>query len=143
MNKILLFLIMICSLGSTNAQVNLNTQIERIEIYGKEIKTTYKVFILRKDKWIEATRTATGFAVPAELRTEEHLALLITFGKHKLEFPDIHGSKLEEKWIVGVDKKPFSKDLVTPEEARTAKRVYFINFQGIGLGTQLVVIQKR
>jgi hypothetical protein len=120
-----------------------STKIVRIEIDGKEVKKDYKVFFLSNDKWIEAERTSIGFVIPSKLRNEEYLTVLITFGKHRLEFSKIHISKFNQDWIVGVDKKPFSEEFVKPEEAKITKRVYYIQFEGSGLGTQLVITEKK
>lgn len=120
-----------------------STNILRIEIDGKEVRKSYQVFFLSNDKWVEAEKTSTGFVVPGELKTEEHLTVLITFGKQKLWFPDIHISKFNTDWIVGIDKKPYSDEFIRPEEAKITKRVYYIQFLGVGLVTQMVVTEKK
>ncbi len=135
-------LITFCFFCEAKAQ-SLSTKIVRIEIDGKEVKKIYKVFFLSNGKWIESERTSTGFSVPSELMTEEYLTVLITFGKYKLKFSEIHISNFNENWVVGVDKKPFSDEFVKPEEAKTTKRAYYIQFEGIGLVRQLVITEKK
>ncbi|GIU83223.1 MAG: hypothetical protein KatS3mg006_2287 [Pyrinomonadaceae bacterium] len=132
-----------CFFYEARAQ-SFSTRIVRIEIDGKEVKKDYKVFFFSNGKWIEAKRTPTGFVIPNELRNEEYLTVLISFGKYKLKFSEIHISKFDQNWTVGIDKKPFSEEFVKPEEAKTTKRVYYIQFGGSGLiSTQLVVIEKK
>jgi hypothetical protein len=70
-------------------------------------------------------------------------AVLITFGKHKLVFSEIHVSKFNESWIVGIDTKPFSDRFATTEEAKNIKRIYYIHFKGEGLETLFVVKIRR
>ncbi len=131
-------LITLCCFYQAKAQ-SLSTRIERIEIDGKEIQKSYKVFFLSNNKWIEAERTSTGFIIPSELKNEEYLTVLLAFGKYRLKFAGVHSSNFNTVWVVGVDKKPFSEENVTPEQAKTAKRVYYIKFSGYGLNTQLIV----
>ena len=122
---------------------SLSTKIERIEIDGKTVKKSYKVFLLSRNEWIEAEKTATGFFIPDELKTNENLSVLFTFGKYKLEFSKVHISNFDTKWIVGVDEKPYSEELISSSQAKTAKRVYYIKFQrGISLDRIMTVIQK-
>jgi hypothetical protein len=139
---ILFLLITTCALCRAQSRP-MSTDVVRLEVGGKEVKKSYKVYFLSKGKWIESERTATGFLVPDKLRAEEYLTVLITFGKYKLVFSKIHISKFNEDWIIGVDKKPFSQEFVTSEEARTVKRVYYIQFLGSGLVTQVVVKEYR
>ena len=134
----LLFL-MLCSPHGANAQISTITKIERIEIDGKETKTPYRVFVRFGKRWIEAKKTSEGFRPPVELQRQEHVSILITFRKHRLEFSDIHISKFNTTWVVGVDKKPFSEEFATTEEAKTIKRLSYIRFTGTGLETQLVI----
>ena len=138
MITILISLILACSAGAQNVQASLGTQIQRIEIDGKEIKTRYRVFVF-SGKWIEAKRTRTGFILPKKVRSEAELPVLITFGKHKLVFSEIRVSKFNESWIVGIDKKPFSERFATAEEAKNIKRLYYIEFNGEGAATELVI----
>lgn len=138
MRKILPLLIMMGSLGMAMGQASRITHIDRIEIDGTEIKTRYRVFIF-SDKWIEAKQKGGGFILPEKLRSGTNLSVLITFGKHKLAFSNIHISKFNERWTVGIDKKPFSEEFATAEEAKTIKRIYYIKFKGIGMGTDYVI----
>jgi hypothetical protein len=82
-------LITSCLVGAAKAQ-SLSTKIVRIEIDGKEVQENHKVFFLSNGNLIEAERTSTGFVIPNELKKEEHWAGLITSGKYKLGFSDIH-----------------------------------------------------
>ena len=121
---------------------SLSTKITKIEVDGKTTNKNYKVFFLSNGNWIESVRTTTGFVVPDQLKTEEYLTTLITFGKHKLEFSKIHISNFSVDWIVGVDTKPFSEEFVEPEDAKVTERVYYIQFEGEP-GRQLVVTIKK
>jgi hypothetical protein len=122
---------------------SLSTKILRIEIDGKETRKSYKVFFLSNGERIEAERTSTGFIIPSELKDEEYLTVLITFGKYRLEFARVHFSKFTEDWVIGIDKKPFSEENIEPEKAEMAKRVYYIVFEGSALETRLVIIEHR
>ena len=84
-------------------------------------------------------KTPTGFVLPAKLMTEQSLSVLITLGKHRLKFPEVHISNFNTDWIVGIDKEPFSDEFVNPEESKSVKRVYYIQFLGKGLVRQLVM----
>jgi hypothetical protein len=139
-----LFLIL-CIFYKANAQ-SMSAKIVRFEIDKKEVKRSYKVFFLSNGKWIEAEKTSNGFVVPGELRNEKFLAVLITFGKYKLEFSEIHISAFSTNinWTVGIDKKPFSKEFAKPDEMKMIKRLYYIKFEGDGgLDTQLIVAIKK
>jgi hypothetical protein len=76
------------------------------------------------------------------LKIEEYLTVLITFGKYKLEFARVHSLAFKADWIVGIDKKPFSEEFISPEEAKTAKRVYYIKFSGEP-GTRLIIMEQN
>lgn len=141
---ILGFLATLCFCFSEIEAQSLSTKIERIEIDGKVVKKSYKVFLRSSNEWIEAEKTATGFFIPDELKMNENLSVLFTLGKYKLEFSEIHISNFDTKWIVGVDEKPYSEDFISSSQAKTAKRVYYIKFQGsIGLDRTLTVVQKK
>lgn len=124
-----------------NAQSE-SAKIVRFEIDGKEVKRTYKVFFRLNDKWIESKKTSTGFMIPTELRNNESLAVLITLGKYKLEFSEMHNSKFNEKWVIGIDNKPFSEENAYLIDSRTVKRAYYINFVGSALETRLFIQEK-
>lgn len=128
--------------NAQNAQFE-STKIVRFEVDGKEVKKNYKVFFRSNDKWIESKKTSTDFIIPTELRNNEHLTVLITLGKYKLEFPQIHISKFEEDWVVGIDNKPFSEENAYLVKIKTVKRIYYINFVGSALETRLVVMDKK
>ena len=104
-----------------------------MEIDGKEVKKKYKVFFLLDGKLVEAKKTSTGFIIPAALRNSEHLTVFITLGKYKFKFSDIHISKFDEEWVLGVDNKPFSQEIDYLIEEETVKRVYYIDFLGSAL----------
>jgi hypothetical protein len=142
MITILISLILACSASAANLQASLSTQIQRIEIDGKEIKTRYRVFVF-SGKWIEAKRTHTGFILPRKVRSQADLPVLITFGKHKLAFSEIEVSKFNESWTVGIDTKPFSERFARGDEAKNLKRIYYIKFTGEGAETLFVVRIRR
>jgi hypothetical protein len=129
--------------GEIEAQ-SLSTKVERIEIDGKIVKKNYKVFLRSGNEWIEAAKNATGFFIPDELKMNENLSVLVTFGKYKLEFAEVHISNFNTKWTVGVDEKPYSEELISSSQAKTAKRIYYIKFQGgVGLDRTMTVVQKK
>jgi hypothetical protein len=116
------------------------TKITKIEIDGKKVKKDYKVLLYSENKSVEAKRTVDGFIVPAELRGKEQLGVAITFGKHKLNFSDIHISNFDTDWIVGVDKKPFSDEVIYLDGAKAAKSAYYITFiSDTGLDRRLTI----
>lgn len=119
-----------------------STKIVRFEVDGKEVKRKFKVSFRSNDRWIESEKTPTGFIIPTEFKNTEHLTVLIILGKYKLEFPQIHNSKFEEDWVVGIDNKPFSEENADLVKIKTVKRVYYINFVGSALETRLVVMDK-
>ena len=92
---------------------------------------------------VEAKKTSNGFIIPTKLRKNESLAILITLGKYKLAFSEIHHSKFEEDWVVVIDNKPFSGENTYLIEDETVKRVYYTHFVGSGLETMLVVQEKN
>jgi hypothetical protein len=120
-----------------------STKIVRFEVDGKEVKKNYKVSFRLNDRWIESEKTPIGFIIPNEFRNDENLTVLITLGKYKLEFPNIHISKFEEDWVVGIDNKPFSEENSYLVKTKIVKRVYYINFVGSALETRLVVMDKK
>ena len=127
---VILGLIVICGLVSeVNAQSQ-STRIVRLEIDGKEVKTSYRIFFLSSGDWTEAQKTATGFILPREVENKESLTLTIKFGKHKLTFENVHISNFKTDWTVGVDKKPFSEEFVNPDEKRAIEQVYYLKFEG-------------
>lgn len=143
MKALVLGLLITCSFFHEVGAHPLATKIKRIEIDGREVRESYKVFFLSSGNWIEAERTPTGFLLPNDFSADEYLTVLITFGRHKLDFSRIHISKFSEDWIIGIDKKPFSEEYVTSEEAAVTKSVHYIKFEGTGLATQLVVKEKK
>jgi len=124
-----------------NAQ-SISTKIVRVEVDGKSTKKSYKVFFLSNGDWVESEKTATGFLIPGQLKAEQNLTILITFGKYRLEFSDIHISNFSVDWTVGVDTKPFSEEFVKPEEAKTTELAYYIKFEGEP-GRVFVVTKKK
>jgi hypothetical protein len=104
------------------------TKISKLKIDEKEVKKDYKDLLYSKNKSVEAKRTTNGFIVPDELRSEEYLDVTITFGKHKLDFSEIHISNFDTVWIVGVDKKPFSNVNSYLVERKTTKSINYIVF---------------
>ena len=134
----LALLMTFCFVCGAKAQA-LTTNIKRIEVDGKVVKKSYRVFFLSKDQWIQAERTSKGFIVPKQVEAEEYLTVLITFGKHKLHFSRIKIDKFGEDWIVGIDNRPFSDEFVRPEDAAKTKSAHYIQFEGTGIATLLVV----
>jgi hypothetical protein len=138
-----ILLLVFCFCCKINAQSE-STKVVKLEVDGKEVKKSYEVSFLINGKWHKAERTSTGFVVPTELKGEEYLAVLITFGKFQLEFSRLHISAFRTDWIVGVDKKPFSEEFVRREEMKETRRVYYIIFQSqSGLDTRLVIKEKK
>jgi hypothetical protein len=118
---------------------SLETKIDRIEMDGRRINKPYKASFLVEGNWVEAKTTATGFVVPKELATADHLTLIIRIGKHNLKFPEVHISKFSTTWTVGIDTKPFSRNYVNQKDARRLRRLYYIVFSGKGLETRLIM----
>jgi hypothetical protein len=77
---VILGLIMTCGLLSGVKAQSQSTRITRLEVDGKEVKTSYRVFFLSGGKWIEAEKTADGFMLPSAVQNEENVTLKITFG---------------------------------------------------------------
>lgn len=107
-----------------------STRIVRLEIDGKEVKRSYRIFFLSSGKWIEAQRAADRFTLPKAVQNEEYVTLMITFGKYRLTFERVHNSNFTVDWIVGVDKEPFSEEFVKPDEQRVVEQVYYVRFEG-------------
>ena len=107
-----------------------STRIVRLEVDGKEVKKSYRIFFLSSGRWIEAQKNADRFTLPKAVQNEEYVALMITFGKHRLEFDRVHISNFRVDWTVGVDKEPFSKEFVKPDEQRVVEQVYYLVFEG-------------
>lgn len=139
---IIALLLNLCFMSEAGAQTT-STRIIKIEIDGKKVEKDYKVLFLLNGKWIESAKTSTGFIIPDELRREEYLTVLISSGRYKLKFADLHASNFRENWIVGVDNKPFSAEFVEPEDAKTTRFAYYILFEGIGLNRRLIVTLKK
>ncbi len=142
MSKLNLLVLILTSFLCLQVQAQtLITKISKLEIDQKEVKKDYKVWLYSENKSVEAKRTADGFIFPDELKGEEYLGVTITLGKHKLDFSKIHISNFNSVWTVGIDKKPFSEEFVTPEESITVKQVYYIKFSdGNGLDRMRLVI---
>jgi hypothetical protein len=119
-----------------------STRIVRLEVDGKEVKKSYRIFFLSKGTWTEAQTTAAGFTLPRELENEEHLTVMIAFGKHRLKFERLHISNFKTDWIVGVDKQPFSEEFVKPDQQKLVEQVYYVQFEGEP-GRQLIVTKPK
>lgn len=118
------------------------TRVERIEIDKKVVKTSYKVFLKRKDDstFIRAEKATDGFLVPDRLRDAEWLSVQIVFKNFKLDFGQIHKSKFATSWVIGVDQKPFEEENVALEDSEKAIIAYYIVFSN---GTATKVLRKR
>lgn len=135
-------LILTCGLLSdVNAQPQ-STRIVRLEVDGKQVKKSYRIFFLSKATWIEAQKTAAAFTLPRAIENEEYLTLMIAFGKHRLKFDKVHISNFRNDWIVGVDTEPFSEELVKPDEQKSIEQIYYIQFEGEP-GRQLIVTKLK
>lgn len=119
------------------------TKIVRFEIDGRESKKDYKVLFRSGEEWIESERTSTGFIIPAVLRDLDYLTFVIKFGKHKLEFHEIHRSKFTVDWVVGIDNRPFSDDIAWGVELGNVKRLHYIIFKGQPETIRVVIKEKR
>lgn len=123
-------LILTCGfLAKVNAQPQ-TTRIVRLEVDGKQVKKSYRIFFLSEGTWAEAQKTAAGFKLPRAIENEEYLTLMIAFGKYRLKFDKVHVSNFRTDWIVGVDTKPFSEEFVRPDEQRAIEQIYYIQFVG-------------
>src|SRR6185312_15697581 len=99
-----------------------STRIVSLEVDGKEVKNSYRIFFLSGGRWIEAQKTADRFTLPKAIQKEEYLTLMIMFGGYRLKFERVHISNFTVDWIVGIDKEPFSEDLVPPGEKRAIRQ---------------------
>lgn len=127
---VILGLIMTYGLLSEVKAQSQSTRIVRLEVDGKEVKKSYRIFFLSRGTWTEAQKTAAGFTLPRAVENEEYLTLMIAFGKHRLKFERLHISNFKNDWIVGVDKQPFSEEFVKPDEQRLIEQVYYVQFEG-------------
>jgi hypothetical protein len=107
-----------------------STRIVRFEVDGKEVKQKYRVFVLSSGRWIAAGITKDGFRLPTVVQKQEHVTLVITFGKHRLNFEDVHISNFRVDWTVGVDTEPFAEENMDPNEKRAIQKLYYIVFEG-------------
>jgi hypothetical protein len=135
---VILGLIMTCGLVSEMKAQSQSTRIVRLEVDGKPVKKSYRIFFLSRGTWIEAQKTAASFTVPREVESEEYLTLRIAFGKYRLEFERVHVSNFKNDWIIGVDNEPFSEEFVKPDEQRRVEQIYYVQFEGEP-GRQLIV----
>jgi hypothetical protein len=107
-----------------------STRIVRLEVDGKKVKQRYRVFVLSRGRWIAAQITRDGFRLPTVVQKQEQVTLIITFGRHRLEFEDVHISNFRVEWTVGVDTEPFDEENIDPDEKRAIQQLYYIVFEG-------------
>ncbi len=135
---VIVLLLILCFFCEARAQMP-PTRIVRIEIDGKEIKTSYDVFFLVNKEWVKVKQTPCGFQIPDELKNNEFFDFSIAFEKYQLDFSQIHISKFNTDWIVGIDKKPFSDENVDPQNVSSTKMAWYINFLGAERVTRVVI----
>ncbi len=135
-----LFAILCCLVVINSAQAQeRKVKILRFEVDKKEVKTSFKIIIYLDDKEIEPRRDGDSFFVPQEIDNSVVSVRFISDG-YDLIFHPIYPAKFDTDWIIGVDKKPFDADNVSPEEAQNVKMVYYAQFiSREGDGTILVV----
>lgn len=133
--------------AAPSAQVAINSaqaqdrkvKVLRFEVDKKEIKSSFKIILYLNDKEIEPVRDGNSFFVPQEVDNSIVTVRFISSG-YDLLFHPIYPAKFDTDWIIGVDKKPFDADNVSPEETRNVKMVYYAQFiSREGDGTILVV----
>jgi hypothetical protein len=107
-----------------------STRIVRLEVDEQEVKQKYRVLVLSNGRWIAAQVTKDRFRLPKVVQKQEHVTLMITFGKHRLEFEDVHISNFRVDWMVGVDTEPFSEENIVADEKRPIQQLYYIVFEG-------------
>jgi hypothetical protein len=136
---VVLILLCVCSVQSAHSQEP--TRIVRIRIDGREVKKNWEVYFQIEGKWVKARKSSSSFSIPQELRDQKFLSILITFGKYRTQFSEVHVSKFAFDWSVGVEDKIISDEHVNPEERSEVKSLGFIDF--LGSGTSAVVVDKK
>src|SRR5258708_12082220 len=128
MKRLFLLGVLAVSVSQTAAQ-QLVTKVVTVELNRKQVTQSYRVFLYANGKKFEAKRTAEGFAVPDELRSENSIDTRIVFGKYDLAFGLIPISRFGEAWRLGINKRPFAEEfVVTPEEPSTPTFIYYVDF---------------
>lgn len=111
-----------------NAAQARSVKILRFEVDGKEVRTDFKIFLYINGKTIEPVRTENSFSVPAELQGCETVGVRFIAGKHDLSF-DVHMSKFDTDWIIGIDHKPFdTEDLSSDERDPPGRKLVVIHY---------------
>jgi hypothetical protein len=112
-----------------------SARVLRFEVEGKQVTKDFKVLFRINNRWIKSKKLENGFSIPDVLRTSEYLTFLISLGKYKLEFHNIHCSKFSEDWVVGIDEAPFSDEIRWLIKSEKIRRVHYIIFKGSALET--------
>jgi hypothetical protein len=137
---LLMLLCCVAILPSTAKAQAPSVKILQFEIDGKEAKDNFKIFLYLDGKAIEPVRIGNSFLVPSEIKNYKTVGVRFLSGGYDLFFNSVHPSKFSTDWIVGVDKKPFDQEYVTPKEARKLKLIYYLQFVSQqGDDTRLVV----
>jgi hypothetical protein len=111
--------------------------VERLEVDRKPVVADLKVTLFSGGKSYEAKATRKGFFVPPEV-TDEWVRVILAFKSYSLDFSSIHNSNFNTTWIVGVDRKPFDRELLGETKASDVHALYYIEFDGEP-GRQFVV----
>jgi hypothetical protein len=140
MKKIVfLSIILSCFVSVVQAQ-DRHVKILRFEVDKKEIKSDYKIVFYHNGKIIEPTLNGNDFVVPKEIQDSAVTMRFITKG-YNLVFYPIYPSKFDTNWIVGVDKKPFDIENISPRKAKKFKLIYYLQFvSDKGDDTRIVVM---
>lgn len=141
LSKVTVFFLGILLAQSIYAQQT--TKLAKIEVDGQEFKKAYKVFFLVDGSWKEAKKSDAGFIVPQNLSEKKTLSVMFSFGKYKVAFADIPKERFREEWTVGVDEKPFSRELVSPSEETGVERVFYIKFRDGEKESFLIVHERK
>jgi hypothetical protein len=115
------------------------TRVLKLEADGEEMKTDYKVFLSAYGQEFKARLNNEGFVLPTELQHAETIDVKIVIRKEHLDFSQVHISKFDEEWIIGIDHKPFSEELSERRDVSKVGVIYYITFQSKGgLDTRLL-----
>ena len=127
-----------CLYSVVPAQTTHVTVISRIEVDEKAVTDDYRVIFDAGNYWVEARRTPKGFILPEAVRDQESINFVFKFRKYNLRFSNVHRSKFQSDWVVGVDEKPYSPEIVSPRKMKKTQAAYYIEFLA-GHGTQLTI----
>ena len=84
----------------------------RFEVDGKITKQSFKITFFVKGSATEAKVTKDGFLVPDNIGDVDRFAVRFESKKYELYFDPVFRKDLKADRIVGIDNKPFDKDII-------------------------------